>query len=128
MLSSPAPPVARKLCMALSQCSNPADVCTTEQAVHLSPVFPEVDGVAVRPTKDAVKASIAEFTESLAPKIHAFLTTPHFSPWFPPAADKKTQEFYKNLNIPLVNGEPCLLLHDLGRSNAGNLFEGPKHK
>ena len=96
--------------------------------IQTSPVFPEVDGVAIRPSVEAVKALIYDYTNSLRPKIYEFLTKPRPSAWLPPVVDEGTQQFFRNLEIPCVNGKPCLLLHDLGSPNASNLFKGSEHQ
>jgi hypothetical protein len=84
-----------------------------------------------RPTADTVRALIAEFTNTLRPKIRDFLTNPRFHTWLPVAVDEETQQYYSNLDIPLVNGEPSLLLHNLGlfpNPHANKFFQGSKHQ
>jgi len=80
---------------------------------------------------DAVQARVDDFTYTLRPKIRDFLTKPRLPTWLPPkSVDDETRRFYNDLGVPLVNGKPSLLLHNLGvtpNSNADYLFQGQNH-
>lgn len=83
--------------------------------------------------KTAVEALIGDVINTLRPKIRDFLTKPRLPTWLPPAksVDGETLRFYGSLKVPLVNGKPSILLHDLCRpanSNADNLFQAQKHR
>jgi hypothetical protein len=96
---------------------------------HTSPLLGEGDR---RPDQHAIEARIADFTNSLRPKIREFLTNPPLRTWVPPeTVDDETREFYSGLQIPLVNGKPSVLLHDVGgipNPNANSLFQGSAYQ
>jgi hypothetical protein len=87
---------------------------------------PVLNGYPVYLDLATVKALIDDFIEGLRPQIRDFLTKPRLPNWVPPeSVDDETREFYSSLAIPLVNGKPSLLLHNLGRNpepNVDNLF------
>jgi hypothetical protein len=62
-------------------------------------------------------ASIDGFFHNLCPLIREYLAGTHVSHWTPPnGVTQETEEFYAKLQIPLIHGEPYLLLHTLGES------------
>jgi hypothetical protein len=75
-----------------------------------------------------IRGQIGVFTDALRPRIREFLTNQCLKFWpFPGSADEKTQKFYRDLKIPIYNGKPSLLLHDLGalpNPNDETLFQG----
>lgn len=98
-----------------------------------SPISAQLERRIPLPTDfETFKASIDQYLADLRPKIEAFLTKPDLPTWLPPesGADEKTREFYQELGIPLVNGKPNLLLHQLdGPPNpyVDTLFKSGKH-
>lgn len=83
--------------------------------------------------KAAVEVLIGDVMNTLCPKIRDFLVKPRLPIWLPPAesVDEETARFYASLKVPLVNGKPSILLHDLcGSANpyADNVFQGQKHR
>jgi hypothetical protein len=78
-----------------------------------------------------INQSIEAFIDNLTPKIAEFLQDPQRLSVWVPEADKITQDFYRGLQIPKVNGQPSLLLHDLGKypnKYANDLFRIQKHR
>jgi hypothetical protein len=79
---------------------------------------------------DIVQARINMFETTLRLKIAEFFSQ-GIAHWRPPeSASQEAQEFYRTLGIPLVDGMPSLLFHQLHEHpnpNGKVLFEG-KHK
>ena len=80
-----------------------------------------------------MKAEISKLVTKLAPLMresYDLIQRQHF--WRPQGeVDDATRDFYKELEIPLRNGKPKLLLHGLGASAstfAETLFGGHEFK
>jgi len=124
----------------------PTSTSTSSVCFILGPlIYPSAAGTPTIPTHSVLQTfqpspelgtvgdSITEFTGTLRPKIRDFLTKtkPRFTTWLPQAVDEKTRQFYSKLEIPLINGGPSLLFHNLGLTpnpNADKLFQGSKHQ
>jgi hypothetical protein len=62
-----------------------------------------------------IKAQVNTFIKAIRPKIKEFLTNQRLPVWpSPESADEETQKFYRDLEIPSLNGKPSLQLHGLG--------------
>ena len=75
--------------------------------------------------------NIIQFLADLRPQIHCFLSEQILPLWLPDGTDEGTKEFYRDLNIPSLWGEPNLLLHRLGitkNPRMVNLFKGDAHR
>ena len=79
-------------------------------------------------TLGTVRSRIDEFETVLRPKLEEFFKTQSLAHWSPPkSASEEAQKFYQALAIPLVNGTPSLLFHELRKDpnpNGQILFEG----
>jgi hypothetical protein len=68
-----------------------------------------------------LRASVDGFSDNLRPLIREYLAGALVSHWTPPnGATQEAKEFYAKLQIPLLHGEPSLLLHALGESSNPN--------
>ena len=74
-----------------------------------------------------MKASIDEYLKLLHPVISEFLKNPTLPNWAPPeCVDDEIRKFYDDLEIPLFNWRPNLLLHKLDNTpnpNVDDLFQ-----
>jgi hypothetical protein len=70
--------------------------------------------------------------ETLRPEIREYIAGTSVSHWHPPnEVTQETKDFYARLQIPLIGGEPSLLLHALRESpnpNGQVLFSGTPHQ
>lgn len=61
-----------------------------------------------------LQTKLTAFIEKLRPKIQEFLSKPCLPTWLPPGSvDEDIRMFYTELAIPLVDGKPNFLLHNL---------------
>ena len=78
-----------------------------------------------------VCGNINQFLNDLRPQIRNFLSNPSLPTWLPEGTDEATKEFYKQIGIPSVQGQPNLLFHRLGitkNPRVGSLFKGDAHQ
>ncbi|CAG7849790.1 SubName: Full=Uncharacterized protein {ECO:0000313/EMBL:CCA72955.1} [Serendipita indica DSM 11827] len=121
--------------------SNPA-----EGTIHIAVVYPELSQVAANRAHDlsanyqsnisprvrlsTAQRQITDFLDGIRAEIKIFLqSVPHFDFWAPPDhVEPEIRIFYEKLKIPMVNGKPSLLLHNLGTHHklTKDVFTKPK--
>jgi hypothetical protein len=83
--------------------------------------------------RQGVQKAIDDFMHKLRPEIeNFFVTSSHLPLWSPSGTvNEETQRWFKALGIPLVNGEPNLLLYRLLEDYNHHgmvLFNGKKNR